>query len=52
MNKPELVINIADIYYNYDEEKDSLGENLLDNSKNNNKTCCYKFLERFFCCFF
>ena len=26
MNKPELVINIADIYYNYDEEKDSLGE--------------------------
>ncbi len=51
MNKPELVINIADIYYNYDDEEDTLGKNLLDNNKNSNKNCCYKFLERFFCCF-
>jgi hypothetical protein len=51
MNKPDLVINIADIYYNYDDEEDTLGKNLLDNNKNSNKNCCYKFIERFFCCF-
>jgi hypothetical protein len=48
MNKPELVINIEDIYYKQDEE-DRLGKKLLGN---NNSYCCYNFIECFFSCFF
>ena len=50
MNKPEVYINIEDIYYKQDEQ-DTLGKKLLDNKKNCNNNCNYKFLQRFFCCF-
>jgi hypothetical protein len=46
MNKPEIVINIEDIY-NRDEY--NIHKKLLD--ENENKYCFYNFLERFFCCF-
>ena len=48
MNKPEIVINIEDIYYkNYD----SYSKKLLDDNENDNLYSCYNFIERFFCCF-
>ena len=52
MNKPEVVINIEDIYYkNYDSySKKLLNENENDN-ENENSYCFYNFIERFFCCF-
>jgi hypothetical protein len=50
MNKPEVIINIEDIYYKHDQE-DRMGKNLLERNKNNKLCCFYSFLERFFCCF-
>jgi hypothetical protein len=56
MNKPEIVINIEDIYYkNYD----TYSKKLLDKNENENENendnknsyCFYNFIERFFCCF-
>ena len=47
MNKPEVVINIEDIYYKQDEDN-RMGEKLLGND---NSYCCYNFMECFFSCF-
>ena len=47
MNKPEVDINIEDIYYKQDQE-DTLGKKLLGN---NHSYCCYNFIECFFACF-
>jgi hypothetical protein len=53
MNKPEVEINIEDIYYKQDEqyEDDRLGKKLLGNPINNHSYCCYNFIECFFSCF-
>ena len=48
MNKPEVIINIEDIYYQ-DDEDDRLGKKLLGND---NSYCCCNFIECFFSCFF
>ena len=50
MDKPEVDINIEDIYYKQDEE-DTLGKKLLGNNVTDHSYCCYNFIERFFCCF-
>lgn len=47
MNKPEVIINIEDIYYQ-DDEDDRLGKKLLGG---HNSYCCYNFIECFFSCF-
>jgi hypothetical protein len=52
MNKPEIVINIEDIYNR--DKYNNINKNLLDkndNDNDNNLYSCYNFLERFFCCF-
>ena len=50
MNKPEIVINIEDIY---NKNYDSYSKKLLDKNDNDNENsyCFYNFIERFFCCF-
>lgn len=50
MNKPEVVVNIEDIYCKQDEE-DTLGKKLLGNSVTNHSYCCYNFMECLFSCF-
>jgi hypothetical protein len=50
MNKPEVDINIEDIYYKQDQE-DTLDKKLLGNPVNGNSYCCYNFIECLFCCF-
>ena len=50
MNKPEVVINIEDIYYKHDEEN-RLGKKLLGNNGNDNSYCCYNLFECLFSCF-
>ena len=50
MNKPEVVVNIEDIYSKQDEE-DTLGKKLLGNSVTYHSYCCYNFMECLFCCF-
>lgn len=50
MNKPEIVINIEDIY---NRDKYNINKKLLDenDNDNNNSYCCNNLFERFFCCF-
>jgi hypothetical protein len=48
MNKPEIVINIEDIY---NRDKYNINKKLLDENDNNNSYCCNNLFERFFCCF-
>ena len=50
MDKPEVDINIEDIYYKQDEE-DTLSKKLLGNSVTDHSYCCYNFIECFFSCF-
>ena len=50
MNKPEVVVNIEDIYCKQDEE-DTLGKKLLGNSVTYHSYCCYNFMECLFYCF-
>ena len=49
MDKPEVDINIEDIYYKQDE--DILSKKLLGNSVTDHSYCCYNFIECFFACF-
>lgn len=44
MNKPEVVINIEDVYYKHDDE---YRKKLVDN----NSYCCYSFFTCLFSCF-
>jgi len=44
MNKPEVVINIEDIYYKHDDE---YRKKLLDDNSN----FCYRFFTSLFSCF-
>ena len=53
MNKPEIVINIEDIYNR--DKYNNINKKLLDKNENDNDNensyCFYNFIERFFCCF-
>jgi hypothetical protein len=51
MNKPEIVINIEDIYNR--DKYNNINKKLLDKNENDNENsyCFYNFIERFFCCF-